>query len=199
MDRQQELRVIRRAKRGDRDAIAELISAHRPGLHRYLLRLTTRADVAEDLCQDAFVRVLRHLERFDGRFRFSTWVFTIARRLWINHLEKKRPVADTDRLDGVADFATGSGVVERDEARRLIGDLVECAMVGLQPSQLEIVDLFYRRELGVAEIADRLSMPVGTVKSHLFRGRSRMAEVVRSEAALARLAEELDLEPGGRR
>ena len=188
--------MIRRAKRGDREAITELISANRPGLHRYLLRLTTRADVAEDLCQDAFVRVLRHLDRFDERFRFSTWVFTIARRLWINHLEKKRPVADSDRLDRVADGAIGPSAAEDDEARRLTSDLVESAMVGLQPKQLEIVDLFYRRELGVAEIAHRLSIPIGTVKSHLFRGRSRMAETVRSQAGLARLAEELDLEVG---
>lgn len=180
MDRHDELRAIRRAKRGDRDAMAELITAHRPGLHRYLIRLTSRPDVAEDLCQDAFVRVLRHLDRFDERFRFSTWVFTIARRLWINHLEKKRPLADTELLRTVVSSEGAVEIVEQEETRRMLAGLLEAALGDLQPRQLEVVDLFYRRELPVAEIARRLSLPVGTVKSHLFRGRSRMAKAVRS-------------------
>lgn len=182
MDRHDELRAIRRAKRGDRDAMAELITAHRPGLHRYLIRLTSRPDVAEDLCQDAFVRVLRHLDRFDERFRFSTWVFTIARRLWINHLEKKRPLADTELLRSVVSSEDAVEVVEREETRRMLVGFLDAALNDLQPRQLEVVDLFYRRELPVAEIARRLSLPVGTVKSHLHRGRSRMAKAVRSQS-----------------
>ena len=182
MDRHDELRAIRRAKRGDRDAMAELITAHRPGLHRYLIRLTSRPDVAEDLCQDAFVRVLRHLDRFDERFRFSTWVFTIARRLWINHLEKKRPLADTELLRTVVSSEDAVAVVEREETRRMLLGLLDGALSDLHPRQLEVVDLFYRRELPVAEIARRLSLPVGTVKSHLHRGRSRMARSVRSRS-----------------
>ena len=182
MDRHDELRMIRRAKRGDRDAMAELITAHRPRLHRYLVRLTSRPDLAEDLCQDTFVRVLRHLDRFDERFRFSTWIFTIGRRLWINHLEKKRPVADTALLEAVVASTAVDEEVAARETRVVAAGLVESALGDLQPRQLEVVDLFYRRGVSVAAIAARLSLPVGTVKSHLFRGRARMAKRVESGA-----------------
>ena len=63
-------------------------------LQSYLSRLCGSRELAEDLAQETFVRVLANLDRFDDRFRFSTWLFTIARRLWMNHLNKHRPVAD---------------------------------------------------------------------------------------------------------
>ncbi len=198
MDRHQELRLIRRAKRGDRDAMATLVVAHRPGLCRYLSRLTREEALAEDIAQDAFVRVLRHLDRFDERFRFSTWIYTIGRRLWINHLEKRRPIPDTDRLDASVAETAGTLDVEEAESRRLMRAMVDDAMGDLQPRQMEVVDLFYRRNLSVAEIATRLSLPVGTIKSHLFRGRSRMAKSLRARTAFDQVAAELELQLGAR-
>ncbi len=175
MERNFELSLIQRAKRGDAEALEALIDGHRPSLHHFLLRLTRREDVAEDIAQEAFVRVLRNLDRFDERFRFSTWLFTIARRLWINHIQKFRPVPDTDTVDGRAGRGDGpQAIAEMDERRGRASQAVAHALASLNPRQREIVELFHGRQLAIQEIAHRLDLPLGTVKSHLFRARRRM-------------------------
>jgi len=175
MKRDYELTLIQRAKRGDATALEALIDGHRSSLHHFLLRLTRREDVAEDIAQEAFVRVLRNLDRFDERFRFSTWLFTIARRLWINYIQKFRPVPDSDIVDGRAGRDDGpQDVAEMDERRGRAGRAVAHALESLNPRQREIVELFHGRQLAIQEIAHRLDLPLGTVKSHLFRARRRM-------------------------
>lgn len=193
MDRTEELHLIRRAKRGDRAALASLVSGHRRSLHHFLLRLTRREDLAEDIAQDAFVRVLRHLDRFDERFRFSTWLFTIARRLWINHIQKFKPISDSETVGNREADAGSESAIDRRERRELAEAAVSRALDGLNPRQREIVELFHGRGLPIDEIATRLEIPVGTVKSHLFRGRRRMGELVADEPRFDELATAMDL------
>lgn len=193
MDRTEELQLIRRAKRGDREAVASLVSGHRRSLHHFLLRLTRREDLAEDIAQDAFVRVLRHIDRFDERFRFSTWLFTIARRLWINHIQKFRPIPDSETVGNREAERESDPTIERRERRAMAEAAVSRALRGLNPRQREIVELFHGRGLPIEEIANRLEIPIGTVKSHLFRGRRRMGELVADEPRFSELATALDL------
>ena len=194
MERADELRLIRRAKRGDRSAIEALVEGHRPRLHHFLLRLTRSEELAEDVAQDAFVRVLRHLDRFNERFRFSTWLFTIARRLWINHIQKFRPVPDTDMVGGRADDVGSTDASERREEHHRSEAVVSRALDCLNPRQREIIELFYGRGLPIQEIAGRLGLPLGTVKSHLFRGRARMGEFLAGEDTFPELAIDLGLD-----
>src|SRR5688572_27800914 len=88
--------LIRRARNGDGKAIEALIRAHQEALYSFMLRMSGRPEVAEDIVQESFVRVLRNLDRFDTRYRFSTWLFTIAKRLYVNAMQKHRPAFDTD-------------------------------------------------------------------------------------------------------
>lgn len=193
MDRHDELRLIRRAKRGDRDAIAGLVAAHRLPLHRFLLRLTRSPEVAEDIAQDAFVRVLRHLDRFDEQFRFSTWLFTIARRLWINQIQKSRPMFDSELLSTRPGDGEVADLPERQERRTEIAAAVDRGLEALAPRQREVVELFHGRGVPIQEISRRLAIPLGTVKSHLFRGRRRMGEILRADVRFARIAEAIEL------
>ena len=193
MDRAEELRLIRRAKRGDRAAIEALIEGHRGRLHHFLLRLTRCEQLAEDVAQDAFVRVLKHLDRFDERFRFSTWLFTIARRIWINHIQKFKPIPDSDVVGTRAAGDGSSRSSEDHEDRDRAAAAVSRAMESLHPRQREVVELFYGRNLPIQEIAWRLRLPLGTVKSHLFRGRARMGEYLVGEDSFPELALDLEL------
>ena len=193
MDRSDELRLIKKAKRGDRAAIEALIEGHRGRLHHFLLRLTRCEQLAEDVAQDAFVRVLKHLDRFDERFRFSTWLFTIARRIWINHIQKFRPIPDSDVVGGRASGDGSSHQSEQQEDRAGAEAAVSRAIGSLNPRQREVVELFYGRNLPIQEIAWRLQLPLGTVKSHLFRGRARMGEYLAGEESFPELAIDLEL------
>ena len=195
MERADELRLIRRAKRGDRAALEALIEGHRPSLHHFLLRLTRREDVAEDVGQEALVRVLKHLDRFDERFRFSTWLFTIARRLWINHIQKFRPIPDSDTVGGRAARPADDPRLDRDEIHDIAVVAIEGALDVLNPRQREIVELFHGCGLPIQEIAARLELPIGTVKSHLFRARRRLGAALVQNDAFVGSASDLGLDP----
>lgn len=194
MDRAEELGLIRRAKRGDREALVALIETHRRSLHHFLLRLSRREDVAEDIGQEALVRVLRHLDRFDERFRFSTWLFTIARRLWINHIQKFRPLSDTDTVGGRASVSDEAPELDLQELRAIASSSIDEAMDVLNPQQREVVDLFHRRGLPIQEIASRLAIPNGTVKSHLFRARRRLGAALADDDVFRSVAEDLGID-----
>ncbi len=179
LDPQTERATIHRARKGDREAIAQLIRSYQRPLEAFLFRLCGQSDVAEDLAQEAFVRVIRSLDRFDDRFRFSTWLFTIGKRLLVNHQQKMRPLADSEVVEYRAgDHRTPASEVVEAERTERVTELVGVALNALVSPQREIVLLFHQQGWSVQQISTELSMPEGTVKSHLFRARKRMLEAI---------------------
>lgn len=175
MLRAQERILIERAAAGDRDAAERLIRAHQESLYAYMVRLSGRPDVAEDIVQEAFVRVLTHLDRFDPQFRFSTWLFTIAKRLYVNACQKHKPLYDSDVVmsRGGSGHAPDSPAITgetRDNAREVLQEALDT----LSDEQREVVVLFHQQSWPIALIAQHMNMPEGTVKSHLHRSRKKM-------------------------
>ncbi|MCP3904741.1 MAG: sigma-70 family RNA polymerase sigma factor [Planctomycetes bacterium] len=174
--------LIRAAKAGDGKAVEGLIRAHQEAVYAFILRLSGRPHIAEDIVQEAFVRVLKNLDRFDPRFRFSTWLFTIARRLYVNAMQKHRPAYDTDTVSLRAAATTPPpGVSARGETMDNIRELLDTALEVLNDQQREIVLLFHQQSWPITEIAAHLDMPEGTVKSHLHRARRRMRRAIMAD------------------
>ncbi len=181
MLRSDERILIERAAAGDRDAAERLVRAHQESVYAYILRLSGRADVAEDVVQEAFVRVFTHLDRFDPRFRFSTWLFTIARRLYVNACQKHRPLYDSDAVgrapngpNAHAERAEAVDVEVRANAREALA----MALEELTDEQREALILFHQHNWPIALIAEHMGMPEGTIKSHLHRARRRMRQAL---------------------
>ena len=192
MDQQLELSTIRRAKSGDVSAFTELIESHQTRLYRFLLRICGRPDLAEDIVQDAFVRVLGNIERFDERYRFSTWLFTIARRLLINNLQKNRPRSESDWIASCeGDAVNGTEHVTDREGRLATAEMLDEALDVLTPQQREVVVLYHHKEHSVHEISSLLGIPPGTVKSHLHRARRRMRDWISSNKQFLDRADEV--------
>lgn len=192
MTRTAEQKLIELAAKGDRDAAEGLIRAHQASLYNYLLRISGRPHVAEDIVQDAFVRVLMNLDRFDTRYRFSTWLFTIAKRLYVNANQKHKPHYDTDAVSGTRGrelhpLAPAMAEETRDRAR----DALQSALDELSEDQREIVVLFHQQSWPIASIAEHMGMPEGTVKSHLHRGRQRMRRFLESADETRQTVEEV--------
>ncbi len=190
MTRGEERILVERASAGDRDSAERLVRAHQDSLFAYMFRLSGRRDVAEDVVQEAFVRVFTHLDRFDPKFRFSTWLFTIAKRLYVNSCQKMKPVYDSDtvgarRGPGAEPGAPMIATEVRDNAR----DALQAALAELTDEQREIVVLFHQHNWPISLIAEHLGMPEGTIKSHLHRSRKRLRvtleESERSSASVA--------------
>lgn len=175
MTRAEERRLIERAIAGDRLAASEFIKAHQHSLFAYMLRISGRPDIAEDIVQDAFVRALTNLERFDFKFRFSTWLFTIAKRLYVNAMQKHKPSYDSDVVgawEGKGRAPESSTINTEVQANAKAA--LDVALAALSLEQREIVVLFHQLDWPIAQIAEYMEMPEGTIKSHLHRGRQKM-------------------------
>ncbi len=186
-----EIELVSKAKAGNGDAIATLIRAHQGGLYSYILQQAGHVEMAEDIVQEAFVRVLKNLDRFDTRFRFSTWLYTIARRLFVNANQKMKPAYDTDILsDRQSAEPSPSQESTRNEEMNNVREVLDFALDGLGSVQRQIVELFYEKSWPVPRISAYLNIPEGTIKSHLYRARKRMKEMIESDDLLnARVGE----------
>jgi len=182
MKRAEEEKLIVQASRGDKAAAEKLIRGHQQALYGYMLRMTGHAEHAEDVVQEAFVRALSNLDRFDPRFRFSTWVFTIAKRLWVNACQKQKPTYNSEVV-GASGAAARAGTHAADDtdARGYVRDALQSALMDLPDEQREIVVLFHQMDWPIRIIAQHMDMPEGTVKSHLHRGRRRMRRLLEAQ------------------
>lgn len=187
-----ERELIREAKAGDGAAVEALIRAHQEAVYAFVLRMSGQPHVAEDIVQEAFVRVLRNLDRFDPRFRFSTWLFTIARRLYVNAIQKHKPAYDTDTVNlRAGQGAQPHGISARHETMDNVRELLDTALEELNEQQREIVLLFHQQHWQITEIAEHLDMPEGTVKSHLHRARKRMRAAIVADSTRHARAQEV--------
>jgi RNA polymerase sigma-70 factor, ECF subfamily len=180
VERDVEAALIVRCKAGDKAALAELIRAHQGPLYCFLVRMTSRPQVAEDVAQEAMYRALKHLDRYDDRWRFSTWLFTIARRVYWNMRERKSPKFDSDGLDAAPHvepvWAITGWTTERNDEQVWQRDKLQQALARLTEAQREVLVLFHQQGWSITTIAQSLGMAEGTVKSHLFRARARLRE-----------------------
>jgi RNA polymerase sigma-70 factor (ECF subfamily) len=179
MGREAEKRLVLRAQRGSADAFRELVDGYKDRLFAFIWRMIRNHHEAEDICQGAFVRAYESLESYSEEYAFSTWLYTIAYRLCLNHLRKKKAYS------GEVDFAQFGGededaaisVANSEDARRL-GDLVWSAVDELTPAQRAAVLLFYRDGKNCNEIGQAMSVPAVTVKSHLHRAREKLRAIL---------------------
>jgi RNA polymerase sigma-70 factor, ECF subfamily len=162
-------------KRQDADLLDELIVRYQHRLLRYLLYLTGNREVAEDLFQETWMRVLLRGAQYNGNARFDTWLFTIARNLLID-LRRKRTMASLDEMCEVAEderpFEVASEApnpfdhyTSQEDAKR-----VAEALLTLDPLHREVLVLRFHEDLALEEIATVTRAPLSTVKSRLYRG-----------------------------
>ena len=167
--------IARGLKRQDPELMDQLIETYQHRLMRYLMFLTGKREVAEDLFQEVWIRVLRRGSQYNGKARFDTWIFTIARNLVID-LSRKRTMASLDEMrEGGEDerpfeiVQDGPSPLEQFEMRE---DASEVATVlqTLEPSYREVLTLRFHEEMSLEEIATVTRAPLSTVKSRLYRG-----------------------------
>lgn len=152
---------------GDKQAFATLFARYAPKVKSYLMRLGATAAAAEDLAQDAMVSVWRRAGSYDAtKARPSTWMFVIARNAWIDRLRREK-VELAYRVDNrppehSEDEAPDETVARKGDERRIAD-----AMATLSEEQQQVVRLSFFEDRPHSEIAERLSLPLGTVKSRL--------------------------------
>jgi RNA polymerase sigma-70 factor, ECF subfamily len=162
-------------RRHDAELLDRLIIQYQHRLLRYLLFLTGNRDLAEDLFQETWMRVLTRGGQYNGAARFDTWLFTIARNLMID-LRRKRTMTSLEEMREV-DGEERPFEVASDEPTpfesyqiRENGQRVTAALLTLDPLHREVLVLRFHEELSLEEIAQVTRAPLSTVKSRLYRG-----------------------------
>jgi len=145
----------------------------------FLLRLSGRPDAADDLAQETFIRVLRYADRYDPKYAIHTWLLTIARRLWINQIRRdKRRQAGPVITEPVSTEADPLVLASKAERRDVTREMLDAAIRRLSEPQRTAIALFHQQELSMADTAEVMQMPIGTVKSHLHRGRAVLRRIL---------------------
>jgi RNA polymerase sigma-70 factor, ECF subfamily len=176
--RQENLAVAEGLKRQDPGLLDQLIVRYQHRLLRYLLFLTGNREMAEDLFQEVWMRVLVRGAQFNGKARFETWLFTIARNLVID-VRRKRTMLSLDELfeaGGEDDKPMAFEVPDHDPGPfdRMASvedrEQVAAALLKLDTLYREVLVLRFHEELSLEEIAKVTRAPLSTVKSRLYRG-----------------------------
>ncbi len=163
---------------------AEALS-HVDEVHGYARSLTRDPSDAEDLTQDTFLQAFGHWEQFQPGTNMGAWLFTICRHLFVRQRERRsrqEPVDDAE-LESLAAAAVHATVVPMDPSGRFfetpeLDEIIRKEMEKLPEEYREVVALSDLQDQSYADIAQVLGVPVGTVKSRLFRGRRMLQEAL---------------------
>jgi len=152
------------------------------GLYSYALVLSRNPTEAEDLVQETCLRALRAMERLRPDSNIKSWLFTILRNIWLNHLRQRKTVSDVVELDSDEYGADRAVDSSKDPHAAYVSDLereqVRQAIEQLPLEFREIILLREYEELSYEEIAAMLQCPVGTVMSRLARARSKLRDLL---------------------
>jgi len=183
---QESAAIARGLRRRDPDVLDRLIEQYQHRLLRYLVYLTGNREFAEDLFQETWMRVLERGNQYNGRSRFDTWLFAIARHLVIDASRKKTTLsleALTEPQEGSTplEFAGNGPSPYESLDRRETGRRIGAALTHLEAAQREVVMLRFQEDMSLDEIAQVTGAPLSTVKSRLYRGLEALRPVLSEE------------------
>ena len=175
--------LIHRCLRGDQRAWDLIVRQHWRKVFNVAYKFVGKHDEAEDLAQDIFLKIFKSLNTFDRRANFQTWLISVSRNLCIDHYRRVRKERETINRDVDAaevqvastDQGPFAALEQRDRAV-----LLRQALSALPDTLRTAVVMRDLQELSYHEIADRLHLPEGTVKSRINRGRAELARQIRT-------------------
>lgn len=184
-DRQQDLKTIRRCKRGEEAAFAEILGRYRGAIYNLCYRMTRNAEDARDLAQEVFIKVFSLLDRFDENYAFSSWLFRIATNHCIDHLRRNRlrflsldgatgQDGDEYELQLPSSDPGPDAVIQRKQMLERLAEVID----ELPPHYRAITLLRHDQQLSYEEIAEILSLPLGTVKARIHRARQQIKQLL---------------------
>ncbi|MEO8168362.1 MAG: sigma-70 family RNA polymerase sigma factor [bacterium] len=175
--------ILEQIRRGDARKYSIIVDRHKNQAYALAFRLVGEKREAEELVQDGFVRAFRNLDQFRGDARFSTWLYRIVYNLCMTRVTRRQPRPDSidineEMLDNIfVDEEMGADErMETDEYNRMIAEEIQ----QLPEKFKSAVTLFYLQEMSYEEMTGILNLPLGTVKTNLFRGRNLLRERVLS-------------------
>ncbi|MEW5884783.1 MAG: sigma-70 family RNA polymerase sigma factor [Armatimonadota bacterium] len=181
-----DLRLVLKAQRGDREAMDALVSRYQNLAYQYAWRLSRDSDEAADVVAEAFARVYAGIDRFRKESRFSTWLYRIIVNCYLDMRKREarhqhasiEAEVELDEGEVGKQFASDQAGPDAAAEGNLRGALLARAIAGLPEAHRVMIIMYHVEMLGYEEIAAALGVPVGTVKSRLNRARLALKEVL---------------------
>jgi RNA polymerase sigma-70 factor (ECF subfamily) len=195
MEQQAEKDLIERCRGGDRRAFSDLIDRYKVLVFNLLDRMIFDKALVEDLAQEVFIRVYQGLPGFRGESRFSTWVYRIAYNVCAAELDRARHRVDFISIEEKRE-EEGPRLELRDvrqDAEALISRIdfrwtIQRLMDRLPPRYKAILTLHYLQEMSYEEIGEIMTLPMGTVKTHLHRAKQALRDTIVKEGLWKEMA-----------
>lgn len=174
-------KLLDRCRSGDVEAFGELAQRYQQTVFNVCFRMLGERREAEDLAQETFIRAYRKLDTFDVSRPFGPWIRRVAANLCLNHLEKRR--VPQLPLDEERDQKASSNILNPERKRIEVEaqDKIREAILELPAKYRVVIELRHFQTMSYDEISKALNIPISDVKSHLFRGRRRLAERLRND------------------
>ncbi len=176
---QDDPQLVQASQRGDQDAFALLVQRHQRRVFNLSVRMVQDYEDASEVTQEAFVAAWQGLPSFRGEARFATWLYRIAYHCCLRQLEQRKRGRDLQAViqaEQILDEMDKEQRVEDILARRDLQAVVREQMEQLPANYRVVLILRHLQEMTYEEMAAVLSMPVGTIKTHLFRARHLLRE-----------------------
>ena len=176
--------LVSRAKAGDAEAFAELVTHYDRRVFRMAKQITQNDDDAEDVLQETFLKAYTHLDDFQGNSKFYTWLVRIAVNEALMKLRKRRsdrtvpldePI-DTGEDEMVREIAVWDENPEESYSREELGEILDQAIQSLKPAYRTVFILRDIEEMSIEETAEALGLSISAVKSRLLRARLQLRE-----------------------
>lgn len=175
---QKEKRLIKKIKKGDHQAFADMVDKYKNSIYVICLRMVGNRQEAEDLSQETFLRAYRYIGQFDIDRKFSTWLFRIATNLSIDYLRRRKPgvsldaeIPGTEGLSLEAMLPNEEVAPDEQMVRNEREQMVQREIEHLPEKYRTAVVLKYIEDLRLKEISEIMEIPVATVKTRIHRGR----------------------------
>jgi len=166
---------------GEAGAFERLVRRYQGLCWHIIDRMVRHPEDTRELCQEAFLRIHRSLHQYRGESPLKSWVAQVAYSVAKRHLERKRiPIVEmSDELDERLEATISDGFdLEQDVSDEEINMHLHRAIEALPPLQRTVLTLYHLEEMQIAEIGQITGLAEGTIKSHLFRTRKRLREIL---------------------
>ena len=170
--------LIQRCRSGDDRAFGELVAKYQNLVYGLIYRLAADRTQAEDLAQDVFLRIHRGLPYFRGEARLSTWIFRIVQHVCFERRGTRRVNLSLDQPPGDRGPRSEPGGPDTAFADLELRDRLEKAMAKLPEQYRFLIAAHYLRGVRYEALAESLNLPLGTIKTHLYRAKRRLRDLL---------------------
>ncbi|MEK6645100.1 MAG: RNA polymerase sigma factor [Candidatus Firestonebacteria bacterium] len=165
----EEKEIIQKILKGDKEAFAELFFKYEKFVFNIIRRIVETEQDVEDIAQGVFLKLYTNLFQFQGRSKFSTWLYRIVYNITLNFVQRKKDKFATENIDNIFEIQDTTDLIDEQEITKIyVNKLLEL----LPPNYRTVLELYYFKDLSYEEIAVALNIPINTVKTHISRAKN---------------------------